>query len=87
MARMMAERAEQGTKVISTEAITRSRPRVAWRHPGYGRHVAAEAEQEGHGDAAVQADLVEAAIDDEGNALHQPGLFQADQQHITSGIM
>ncbi len=25
-ARMMAERAEQGTKVISTDAITRSRP-------------------------------------------------------------
>ena len=26
---MMAERAEQGTKVISTEAMTRSRPLVA----------------------------------------------------------
>jgi hypothetical protein len=45
------------------------------------RHVATQAEQEGHGNAAVQADAVEAAIDDEGDALHQAHLLQADQQH------
>ena len=77
---MIAERAEHGTKVISTEAITRSRPVVVLADGRDRRHVAAEPEQEGHGDAAVQADPVEAAVDGEGDALHDAGLLQRHQQ-------
>jgi len=48
---------------------------------GQRRHIAAEAHQEGQRHAAVQAELVEAAIDDEGNAMHDAGLFEQHQQY------
>ena len=70
MARMIAERAEQGTKVIRMADSMRS------------RHVAAliGIGQEGNGNAAMQSDVKEAAVDDESDTMHDARFFEHDQQ-------
>jgi len=55
-ARMIAERAEQGTKVISTEAMMRSRPLVTFAAAEMAERCI-PARQKGHGDHTVQAIL------------------------------
>ncbi len=49
---------------------------------GDRRHVAAQPQQEGHGDLAMQADMVEETVHDKGDALHDAGFLEQHQhQH------
>ena len=50
------------------------------RHCRDGRHIAAQPQQERHRDAAVQPDLVKTPVHHKGDAMHQPDLFERDQQ-------
>ena len=79
MASTMADRAEHGTKVISSDATMRSRPAELAATADRAGTLQPSPSRKGHRHAAVQADAVEPRSTNEGDPVHDP-----DSSRLTS---